>query len=438
MRDFPASVRGEATDIRILVEPGDYLLRNAGDMAMLGVALGRLRTLLPFARIEVFTCVPEQYSSFAPTVIPLPDLGRRQWHDQPVLNELVLERLPVRLLNTLWVIDRYIKRRWPRLAIPLVRRGLHNRDIPVADFDAFVDVVTRADLIIATGMGGINDNFAYSATEILDVFRLALHFGARAAMMGQGFGPLQDGRLRRHARTVLRRINVIALREKRVGPRLLGELGVAADRVMITGDDAVELAYERRPDHLGDGLGINLRRATYAGVDSAVMDRLRPILHGAAARLDAPLVAVPISHVAGEEDEETIRMLIDGDGACAQHTHFDDITAAAVDRVHRCRVVVAGSYHAAVFALASGIPVVALSNSRYYSDKFLGLADQFGQGCTVIDLTDSHLRDRLETAIAAAWTSAPHSRSALLTAAARQLELGREAYRKVAELVSGG
>jgi polysaccharide pyruvyl transferase WcaK-like protein len=426
------------TGVRILVEPGDYLLRNAGDTAMLSVALARLRALLPDARVEVFTRVPEQYSSFAPAVTPLPDIGRRQWHDQPLLNELVLDRLPVRLLNVLWMLDRYIKLRWPRLAIPLVRRGLRNRGIPVADFNVFVDVVTRADLIIATGMGGINDDFAYSATEILNVFRLALHFGARAAMMGQGIGPLHDLRLRRHAQAVLRRVDVIALREERVGPRLLGELGVAANRILITGDDAVEMAYQRRPDHLGDCLGINLRRATYAGVDSAVIDRLRPILRGAAARLNAPLVAVPISHVAGEEDEDTIRMLIGGAGPRAQRAPFDDITAAAVDRVHRCRVVVAGSYHAAVFALASGIPVVALTNSRYYSDKFLGLADQFGQACTVIDLTDSDLTDRLDAAIADAWASAPHSRSDLLTAAARQLELGREAYRKVAELVSGG
>ena len=40
--------------------------------------------------------------------------------------------------------------------------------------------------------------------------------------------------------------------------------GIALDRVMTTGDDAIEMVYRLRRDSLGDGLGINLRMADYS------------------------------------------------------------------------------------------------------------------------------------------------------------------------------
>jgi hypothetical protein len=43
---------------RVVVEPSDTVLHNHGDAAMLQVALDRLRTELPTARIEVFTEEP--------------------------------------------------------------------------------------------------------------------------------------------------------------------------------------------------------------------------------------------------------------------------------------------------------------------------------------------------------------------------------------------
>jgi polysaccharide pyruvyl transferase WcaK-like protein len=51
-------------------------------------------------------------------------------------------------------------------------------------------------------------------------------------------------------------------------------------------------------------------------------------------------------------------------------------------------VVVAGSYHAAVFALSQGIPVVALVKSPYYVNKMVGLGDQFGAGCEIVRLDE--------------------------------------------------
>jgi polysaccharide pyruvyl transferase WcaK-like protein len=64
--------------------------------------------------------------------------------------------------------------------------------------------------------------------------------------------------------------------------------------------------------------------------------------------------------------------------------------------VSRCRVVVTGSYHAGVFALAQGIPVVATAASRYYHDKFSGLADLFGGGGDIVDVGSPNARAAIE------------------------------------------
>src|SRR5262245_22319958 len=57
--------------MRLLVEPGDYVFRNAGDMAMLHVAISRLAALWPSASIQVFTSEPDLLVEFRPTAIPI-------------------------------------------------------------------------------------------------------------------------------------------------------------------------------------------------------------------------------------------------------------------------------------------------------------------------------------------------------------------------------
>ena len=106
-----------------------------------------------------------------------------------------------------------------------------------------------------------------------------------------------------------------------------------------------------------------------------------------------------------------------------------------IEQTARCRVVVTGAYHAAVFALAQGIPVVCLSNSPYYQTKFEGLEDLFGRGCAIVGLSDPDLRGRLTIAIERAWDSAEAVRSPLLQSARSQIERSQTAYQRVKTLL---
>ncbi|MGH9559873.1 MAG: hypothetical protein ACRD3S_00330, partial [Terracidiphilus sp.] len=90
---------------------------------------------------------------------------------------------------------------------------------------------------------------------------------------------------------------------------------------------------------------------------------------------------------------------------------------------------VTGSYHAGVFALAQGIPVVGLIRSAYYEQKFKGLQAQFPGGCRVLDLRTPLRSEAIRDATLDALESADGMRESLLAAAAEQVALSREAYR---------
>jgi colanic acid/amylovoran biosynthesis protein len=108
-----------------------------------------------------------------------------------------------------------------------------------------------------------------------------------------------------------------------------------------------------------------------------------------------------------------------------------------IKQVALCRVVVTGAYHAAVFALAQGIPVVGLAKSTYFVNKLLGLEDQFGEGCQTVFLNEPDLPRRLYNAIEIAWISADRNRGKLQTAAIRQIELSRRSYERIQDLAAG-
>ena len=136
-----------------------------------------------------------------------------------------------------------------------------------------------------------------------------------------------------------------------------------------------------------------------------------------------------------EDDRRSIERFVTGTssgGSSNRASTIDDVLTAIAD----CRVVVTGSYHAAVFALSMGVPAVGLAASRYYVDKFKGLADQFGPGCEVVRTVTAtrapaEVRDRV-TDLGTGPTSVRPLLRSRRRASSSSVE---EAYAKVHELV---
>jgi len=408
--------------VRILVEPSDYVLRNFGDMAMLQAAVRRLAEAWPDARIDVLTHDPERLATLCPAATPLSGRARDLW----------LRGRPVR------GADRTDLRSSLRACVQYLRRG--DRTASRIAGRAFRDQVASADLVLVTGMGGITDAFPDYATGVLETLKLALANGDRpVAMMGQGFGPLERADLRSLAADVLPRLHLIGLREQLASRPLLQQLGVAEDRIVVTGDDAIEMAHAHvtaAPPSAG-AIGVNFRVASYSGADDARLSAVAASVRAAAGRAGGDVIPVPISSVPGEEDLDSIRRLAPVAEAELLRARGWTSPAQVVAQLNRCRLLVTGSYHAAVFALSVGVPTIGLAASRYYEDKFYGLADMFGAGCAVVDLSHSPAPgEQVAEYIDVFWETGPDLRPRLLSAAVAQIESGRNAYRRLAGLVA--
>jgi polysaccharide pyruvyl transferase WcaK-like protein len=417
--------------LRILVEPSDYILRNVGDMAMMQVAIERLAALWPEAIIQVLTDDPERLNDLCPRALPLSSAGRRLWLADNFLPRWLEARTSPELRS-------FIRLQSPELVKFLWRCKFKLGRSPDRwrALTAFTTVVAKADAVIVTGMGGITDAFPEYAHDLLTTLALALYYGKPVVLVGQGIGPLETPGLRELASQVLRRADLIALREDVTAGPLLKSLGIPMNKTVTTGDDAIEIAYRARSAVLGTGFGINIRASDYSEIDLELLSRLRALFQLSLRTYSAIAVPVPISSVPGEVDLETFKSLLDGyDGPFIQPPDLGSPTAI-VEHLQHCRILVCGSYHAAVFACSSGVPAVCVAKSAYYLAKFRGLAELFGDGCEFVSLEDPQFEFRLRDAIHKCWTSAEELRPRLLQRAVQQMALGSVAFQTIHDLIS--
>jgi polysaccharide pyruvyl transferase WcaK-like protein len=406
---------------------------NMGDVSMLQVAVERLRVLFPKASIEVLTDSAENLGRFCPGAKPLDNRGRAIWFANGLLLGRFANRVPRYLVDLLVTCKRTARFRWPRLVETILTRRLkhRNRSEEAEAVMAFTGALLDADLLLICGAGGFYDGCQAWNLDILDLVEAAIKRNIPVAMLGQGFGPLSDPLVVKRAAKILPLVNFITLRGGRDSLDLLRSLGVPGSKVQTTGDEALELAYESRSKERGQALGINIRFLASAFTDGNDVQSSRPVLQDFARRHEVSLIPLPIAIHFGTRDDLAIQQLLIGFDEQSDGGKTLDSPLKVIKQVALCRVVVTGAYHAAVFALAQGIPVVALAKSAYFSNKLLGLEDQFGEGCQTIFLNQPDMPQRLRSAIERAWQNADKVREPLQAMALRQIELSRRSYERI-------
>jgi polysaccharide pyruvyl transferase WcaK-like protein len=417
---------------------GIYEYGNMGDVAMLQIAVTRLKKLWPSGKLEVLTDSSINLADYCPGTTGLANVGRRIWFSNGVLLGRHNETFPEWTIRTLVLCKRAARLRWPRLLRLLINLTLYcrNRAADIKAVKVFTKAMNKADLVVVCGSGGFYDGCREWNMEILDLVEEAIHRHIPVVMLGQGIGPLNDREVLSRMESLFPAMNLITLRGSPGGMDLLASLGVSPTHVHTTGDEAIELAYEARSKEPGKELGINLRFAGSAETDENDIERIRPVIQKFAKRYAVSIIPVPIAiHHYIRDDLAMGKLLAGFDGSSDGGLTLDS-PLKVIQQAGRCRVVVTGAYHAAVFSLAQGIPVVGLSKSPYFMSKFQGLKDQFGLGCETICLNEPDLSERLGSAIERAWQSAEEVRVPLQQAALRQVELTWEAYNRVKDLVT--
>jgi polysaccharide pyruvyl transferase WcaK-like protein len=414
--------------MNIVVEPGSYTCMNMGDVAMMQVCVSRLSELWPGARIGVVTQSPERLAAFCSNVFPILESGKEYWFEDKLFGG-VRNFLPRTLRAAVQTSEAALRARWPIAVSSLLTMKRRVKRLDYLGLSNFVKAVVQADLVVASGMGMVNDEFRNRALQMLATIEMANQLGIPTAMLCQGIGPVSDPMLLATMRTVLPKVRVISVRERSQSQQILGMMKYPSDRAMLVGDDGLQLAYQNRARGIGTAIGVNLRVAKYSQIEANIVSAMRSALERAATKLAIRLI--PISILFRDDcDIRTAAGLVSGyeDPSCSAPvmTPLD-----VIQRIARCRVVVTGSYHGAVFALGQGIPAIAVAKSPYYLGKFNGLQEQFGNGCQLIDWSNHVDAEELICAIDRGWTSAAELRSSLLKVVENQIRNATDAYRKL-------
>jgi polysaccharide pyruvyl transferase WcaK-like protein len=419
--------------IATALNSGEAEYQNMGDVAMLQAAVTRLSSLLPDAHIEVLTDSPSNLARFCPGASSLPREGCVCWLQDGILLGRYHRRLPKWISTRLSAAKRTIGVRWPTIVEWLTLLKLRFRDPHGfrGSLSRRVEAQEQCDVMVVCGAGGFADSCRDWNLFALALMGSAIERGKSVVMFGQGIGPLSDPFVLSWARHVLPRVTLIALRGTKGGQELLQAVGVRPARIVTTGDDAIEPANSVKLPAKRNAIGINLRVAFYSDVKTNSVAKVGSVLQQFARLQHADLLPIPIAFHEYARDHETIRQLLAGFDDQSDGGSTLDSPLKIMEQIARCRIVVTGAYHAAVFALAQGIPVVCLSNSSYYSAKFEGLEELFGVGCATIMLDDPDFKEKLRAAIEQAWNSADEVQPALLNSAARQIERGRAAYASI-------
>ncbi|WP_433654742.1 polysaccharide pyruvyl transferase family protein [Nocardia sp. CA-128927] len=433
-----SSTAAGAGRIRILVENGEYALRNRGDIAMMAVTVRRLRERWPDAHIGMLTEQPRLLRALLPDAEPIHPGSDRPWENDGRFARAVGVTLTGPAALHWRAVSDVPKERLRRLRDAFRTGGgsdLASSSDP--DLPPVPAAVEQADLVIAQGGGYLTDIDLYQAHRTLNLLEHAISLGIPTAMIGQGIGPMRNARLLRRAAAVLPGVDVIALREGRRGPGLLADLGVAPERILVTGDDAVEFGHHLRRADIGTDIGLSLRVADYSKIGAPTRAVLGSVLRTCARDFDAPLVPLIISEY-DSEDRRATQPLLTGAARTRPAVRRNGTPEDVARQLAHCRILVTSTYHLAVFALSQGIPAIGLSSSQYYDDKFHGLAGMFGTGLRIVRLDDPALEQQLTRAVHEHWAAAPELRDPLRHKATEQIAAGRTALARIFDLVDGG
>jgi polysaccharide pyruvyl transferase WcaK-like protein len=404
--------------MRVLVDQSGYDLLNLGDVAMLQGCVARLRQQWPTAEIRVIAHAAERLRQYCPDTIAT----QATFADLPRLK--ILPRKARYGSEQLWKIvgppfSGHLQRRdqpdgarepWPRTAIQAVR---------------------WADVVVASGGGYLTDTWWWHAAGVLSVLRQAQSLGKPTAMFGQGIGPLRGRAVRAMACMVLPRLAALGLREEVTGLGLALAFGARRDVITVTGDEAIEVIPDLAPAD-AIALGFNIRAADYSGIGREAAAAIGNCVVAAAHELGAPIVGLPVSRYPTTSDRDAIGKCLES-GQPGIGVAVPDLSSPAqlMSASAGCRAVVTGSYHAAVYSLAQGVPTVCVSKSRYYDVKFAGLAAFFPEACQVVSLIDDDPAHSLRRGILTAWHLPAAARSAARGSAVRQRTSGRLAYERL-------
>lgn len=395
---------------------------------MLQAACEEILSIQPKAKLRVFTHEPERLKQICTGVDPIAPTGQAAWLAAKCF-PIPQSVLPTALREYVYKREKDHKFENPNKALVQIQQRSDFQIGHGPKIKAWLEAIEWADAVVATGGGYFTDDFGGHLEGILHTLRWARYKQRPTIFFGQGLGPLKGASLRHMAGVELDAAQSVSLREKIHGLKLGNELGCDASKWKVTGDDAFALLASKNL-HLGKGkaVGINLRVAAYSGVDEAKFASLSDSLEAARTECGEHWMPLPVD-LCPEQGDEPKTMSLLTEGTISSDYKTPDVPDDLIALASNCHIVITGSYHAAVFALAQGVPIIALAANAYYDSKFKGLASFFSEGIRIVNHTAPEFKTTLLDAVRIQWQMPEDKRKTLIKESKLVAESVKSVYR---------
>jgi polysaccharide pyruvyl transferase WcaK-like protein len=326
--------------------------------------------------------------------------GRETTGDKAILSSLLhnLADHSVRILKSTYDVD-YSRQTLNEIEAPTVR-CLPN------DLASFVKALDWVGVVVIGG-GPLKESG--QMLEWSKRLAIAKSLGKMIMVYGCGIGPLHSARVRQHVAQILRLADRITLRDSIAVTNAI-ELGIPADRITLAGDPAMGLVVPSAKFAGRNGepltIGVSLRRLSkhYAPTgrameaskqESAFHDAAKCMVHRVLQMHGAQVVLVPMALRRKDDDRVVLRRLhteLAHDPRISLIEHYAS-PAALLEHFRGFDFFVAMRFHSAVFAMLSGVPLVAIDYDSQ-GGKTTGLMAAMGLSEFVLNIADA-TRERL-------------------------------------------
>ncbi len=352
---------------------------------MARVAVDRVLRAHPDAQISMYAASQELLVAHGLAAVrALPD---RPWHLWGRLVRKWMRRAPPGQVG--WQIPF----RWPKLYLAVA--NFRGKVTEPSDVRRWVDEVRRADILVLCGQGALHDGSDRRFDRLCHLLLLARASAIPVVAVGQGIGPLESPDRQQLAGLTLRGLAGLGLRDGWRSVEVVRSLAVPEETWTLTGDDALALTVAVPVPDRRDSVGVSLRASTAAGVWTQLPELVAQAIEQAELGCGLELISMmeaPDVSDASELDRVRPRGV--------ERRHRAATIDEALAGINGCRVVISGTYHAAVLAQGMGIPIIAFAANDYYRQKMNGLVEQFGGiAGTVLDPTAPDLVERLVAAL---------------------------------------
>ncbi len=325
--------------------------------------------------------------------------GRETTGDKAILASLLhnIAGHSVRILKSTYDVD-FSRQTLNEIGAPSVRC------VP-NDIASFLKALDEVDTVVIGG-GPLKESG--QMLEWAMRVEIAKSLGKKIMVYGCGIGPLHSAPVRGHVAQILRLADRITLRDAIAVTKAV-ELGIPADRVTLAADPAMGLPSVRFADRKEEPIrtrapltiGVSMRRLSkhYAPTgkaieatsqESAFHEAIKHTLRSTLQTNEAQIVLVPMALRHKDDDRLILKQIQTQLGHDPRISVIEQYAspAALLERFRAFDFFVAMRFHSAVFAMLSGVPLVAIDyDSR--GGKTTGLMEAMGLSEFVLNIAEA-------------------------------------------------